>query len=112
MGTYRYIGTPALEARAMQALEQAVNTSAHLLANEARAVAHVDTGAERGGIHAEPATPSGRGVKAVVRSSEPYDVFQHEGFRGVAGTKFLEHPLLANAPRFREAIRRAASSRL
>lgn len=136
MAVFRYIGYPALQARAMGALTAAVTQSAEHLAGAAQAAAPVDTGTLRASIHVEGVSVGAASVEARVATggeSSHYAVFVHEGtgahvirprngkalaFGGIVvrsvnhpGTrayKFLEGPLLAGRPVYLAAMAAAA----
>lgn len=111
MASIRYIGLPALIARGMGALEDAVGEAAEDLQGRAQSAAPVDTGTLRGGIHVEGPRTGGSSVEATVSTggeSSEYSIPQHEGTsRGVPATKFLEGPLLEMAPVYRAYLERA-----
>lgn len=103
----------ALQARAMQAVQTAVEQSAEHLVGEAQPLTRVDTGTERAGIHATDAQVSGTTVTARVQTggaSSEYDLFQHEGTIYMTGTHFISIPLIENRPLYIEAMRRAAAA--
>lgn len=112
MVQFEYIGLPAIEAKALAAIEQAVTLAAEDLTGKAQEAAPVDTGTLRASIHVESIVTSGRSVIATIATggeANEYAIYQHEGTsRGVPATKFLEHPLIDNAPLYREFIARAA----
>lgn len=112
MGTFRYIGTPALIARGVNALTQAVNDSAEDLVAQAQAATPVDTGTLKASLHTDGAQVAGNSVTATVQTggeANEYAIYVHEGTsRGVPAFKYLEGPLLANRAVYMEAIRRAA----
>lgn len=109
-----YIGLPALIAKGMNALEDAVGKAAEDLQGRAQAEAPVDTGTLRASIHVEGPTSGGMSVEAKVATggeSSEYAAFQHEGTsRGVPATKFLERPLIQMAPVYRAYIEQAMRS--
>lgn len=114
MATIVYIGLPALIAKGMGALEDAVGKAAEDLQGRAQAEAPVDTGTLRASIHVEGPVASGNTVTARVATggeSSGYSIFQHEGTsRGVPATKFLEGPLLDMAPVYRAYLEQAMRS--
>lgn len=109
-----YIGLPALIAKGMGALEDAVGKAAEDLQGRAQADAPVDTGTLRASIHVEGPTGGGSSVEAKVLTggeSSEYAIFQHEGTsRGVPATKFLERPLITMAPVYRAYLEQAMRS--
>lgn len=108
MGEFRFIGVPALQAKAMAALTFGVTQAAEDLVNQAQAATPVDTGTLKASIHVDSVQSDGTSVTARVATggeASEYAIFQHEGTsRGVPATKFLEGPLLANAAVYRAAI--------
>lgn len=114
MGTFRYIGLPALIAKGMDALEDATGKAAEDLQGRAQAAAPVDTGTLRASIHVEGPRVEGRSVTALVATggeSSEYSIYQHEGTsRGVPATKFIEGPLITMAPVYRAYLERAMRS--
>lgn len=112
MGEFRYVGTAALEAMALRACTVAVQKAQHDLLAGAQPLTHVDTGAERAGIHANPVKVSGTSVTGSVESSMEYDIYQHEGWNAgggmhVPGTHFLEKPLIEGRAAFLAAVAQA-----
>lgn len=109
-----YIGLPALIAKGMGALEDAVGEAAEDLQGRSQAAAPVRTGTLRASIHVEGPTTSGMTVEAKVATggeSSEYAIFQHEGTsRGVPATKFLERPLIEMTPVYRAYIEQAMRS--
>lgn len=124
MGEFRYIGTPALIARAQGALRTAVAQAAEDLTGKAQAATPVDTGTLKASIHVDGPHGGGNFVFARVQTggeANAYAIFVHEGtgahlilpkreggflhFDGVfarvvhhPGTqayKFIERPLIA-----------------
>lgn len=112
MGTFRYVGTPALIARGRGAVAAALVESAEHLVGEAQDAAPYETGTLEGSIHAGGLEGSGNALSIKVQTggeSSEYAIYQHEGTsRGVPATKFLEVPLLENRKVYLEAIKRAA----
>lgn len=112
MGTFRYIGTPALIARGLNALERAVTDSAEDLVAQAQAATPVDTGTLRASINTDGAQRAGNTVQAVVQTggeANDYAIYVHEGTsRGMPSFKYIEGPLLDNRSVYVEAITRAA----
>lgn len=109
-----YIGLPALIAKGMGALEDAVGKAAEDLQGRAQDVAPVDTGTLRASIHVEGPTSGGSSVEAKVATggeSSEYAIYQHEGTsRGVPATKFLEIPLIQMSPVYRAYLEQAMRS--
>lgn len=114
MPSVTYIGLPALIAKGMGALEDAVGKAAEDLQGRAQAAAPVRTGTLRASIHVEGPEASGTTVTARVATggeSSGYSIFQHEGTsRGVPATKFLERPLITMAPVYRAYLEQAMRS--
>lgn len=111
MGEFRYIGTAALIARGMSAIEQAVTDSAEDLVARAQERTRVDTGTERAGLHVDDVARTASSVIATVSTggeSSEYDIYQHEGTYKMSGTHFLSGPLIEHRGVYREAIARAA----
>jgi hypothetical protein len=140
MASFAYVGFGVLQAKALAAVHTAVGLSAEHLVGAAQADAPVDEGTLRASITTDGAEMSGMGATAKVYTSgesSEYAIFVHEGtgpheirprhgkalawpggghpvkvvhHPGTSATKFLERPLLANSPFYREAMRRAAAS--
>lgn len=138
MGTFKYIGLPALEAKAVAAVTTAVNQSANHLVAAAEPYTPIDEGTLLGDIHTDGARVSGFTVTARVGTggaSSDYAIVQHEGagphvirprngkalaFNGIVvksvnhpgnpATKFLERPLLENRSKY-VALMAAAARR-
>lgn len=114
MPSVTYIGLPALIARGMGALEDAVGKAAEDLQGRAQAVTPVDTGTLKASIHVEGPTSGGMAVEAKVATggeSSEYAIYQHEGTsRGVPATKFLEIPLIEMSPVYRAYLEQAMRS--
>lgn len=111
MGTFNYVGLGVLTAKGIAAVVQATNETAEDLVGKAQPLARVDTGALRGGIHAEPAVVTGSGVTARVSTgaeTDEYSFYQHQGTRYMSGTHYLERPLIAEGEVYREHIAAAA----
>jgi hypothetical protein len=118
MGEFRYIGFAALRAKAMAALEQAVNETAEDLVGKSQAATPVVSGTLKGSIHTDGAKVSGDTVTARVETggeSSAYAAIVHEGHRSdgsyprkAGPAKFIERPLIEEAATYREHIGRAA----
>ena len=131
------MGTPALLAKGMAAVTQATVESGEDLTGKAMAAeTAVDTGALKAGIHAEPPKISGFSVTVRVATggeSSEYAIWVHEGtgphiiraknakflhfgnvfvkqvnHPGTKAIKYLERPLLENAPVYLAHIAKAA----
>jgi hypothetical protein len=91
---------------------QAVTESCEDLVGKAMAATPVDTGTLRASIHVESVEVSAFSVTGTVATggeANEYAIYQHEGTsRGVPATKFLEGPLIAEAPVYRAALEAAA----
>lgn len=116
MGTFRYIGLPAIKERALAGLKQGVTEACEHLAGAAQEAAPVDTGTLRASIHVESIDVTTGGVTGTVATggeANEYAVYQHEGTsRGVPATKFLEGPLIDNRALYLETIRRSVRGEL
>lgn len=136
MGEFRYIGTAALEERALSAMVQATNQSANHLVAAAAAAAPVDEGTLAASIHTDGAKLAGKSVSARVQTggeASEYAIAQHEGsapheirprnakalhFGGIFArvvhhpgnppTKFIERPLLENRATYLALLAAAA----
>lgn len=136
MAEFTYIGTAKLVALGHSALRAAIVESAEHLVGEAQSATPVETGTLKASIHAGDVRGSGASVSIRVSTggeANEYAIFVHEGtgphiirakngkalsFNGILvksvhhpgtkATKFLEGPLIANRPFYREAIARAA----
>ncbi len=112
MGSFVYVGLGVLLAKGRSAVLEATQECCEDLVGKAMAETPVDTGTLRASIHVESVTMSGftaRGVVATGGEANKYAIFQHEGTsRGVPATKFLERPLIAEAPVYQEIMARAA----
>lgn len=110
--SFSYVGLGVLLAKGREAVLQATTEACEDLVNQAQAATPVDTGTLRASIHVESVVASGFTVTGTVATggeADEYAIYQHEGTsRGVPATKFLEGPLIANAPLYREAMARAA----
>lgn len=121
MAEISYIGFEALRARAIAAVEMAVNQSAEDLVGRSMEATPVETGTLRASIHTDGAEVAGDEVKAIVATggeSSAYAAYIHEGHRAdgshvirayPGGAKFIERPLIEGAPAYVEAMRRAAA---
>src|ERR1044071_3170630 len=113
MGTFTYIGRPAIKGRAPAGLREGVTQACEHLAGAAQAAAPVETGTLRASIHVASIDSSAKGVIGRVSTgaeADEYAIYQHEGTsRGVPATKFLEGPLIDNRAVYLEAIRRAVA---
>jgi hypothetical protein len=112
MGTFRYVGLPALEKKALNALKVATAQACEDLVGKAMPLARKDTGALRGGIHVDSVIATGDGVRGRVSTgaeTDEYSFYQHEGTRYMEGTHYLEVPLLEEAPVYKAHIAAAAA---
>jgi hypothetical protein len=120
MGEFRYIGLAALRAKAIAALEQAVNETAEDLVGKAQAATPVETGTLRGSIHTDGARVSGDSVTARVQTggeASAYAIIIHEGHRAdgsyprrAGPAKYIERPLVEEAPVYLAHLTAAARS--
>lgn len=140
MGEFSFIGAAALEARAMAALRTGVTQAAEHLVGEQQAQAGIVTGTLRGSIHVAEIVTTGMTVRARTATggeASEYAIYHHEGTRahwiiattanalwwpgaehpvqaiahpGTKPNKYMEQPLIENAPVYREFIRRAAKA--
>lgn len=112
MGTFAYVGLGVLLGKGRAAILEATQEACEDLAGKAMNEAPVDTGTLRASIHVESVVQSGFTVTGTVATggeANEYAIFQHEGTsRGVPATKFLERPLIAHAPVYREMMAHAA----
>lgn len=82
MGTFTYIGTPALIARGRAALHQAIGQAAEDLLGKAMGETPVATGTLRASLHVDGPHGSGNLVFARVQTggeANDYAIFAHEG---------------------------------
>jgi hypothetical protein len=122
MAEVKYIGLAAMRARALAAIEEAVNQSAEDLVGRAMEATPVETGTLRASIHTDGAEVAGDEVKAIVATggeSSAYAIYIHEGHRAdgshvirayPGGAKYLERPLIEGAAAYAEAMRAAAEA--
>lgn len=112
------MGLGVLLGKAKGAVLEAVTESAEDLVARAMEATPIVTGTLQGSIHVEDITQTAFSVTAVVATggeASDYAVYIHEGMRKdgtyvrVAGpAKYLEGPLIEEAPVYREALARAA----
>lgn len=140
MGEFSYISYAALQARAMAALQAGVAQGAEHLVGEQQAQAGIVTGALRGSIHVAELVVAGLTVRARTATggeASEYAIFHHEGtgphhilpvtasalfwpgaafpvagvtHPGTSPNKYMEEPLIAIAPVYREFVRRSAAA--
>ncbi len=112
MGSFTYIGLGVMLAKGRAAIVQATTEAAEDLVGKAQAAAPVETGTLRASVHVESVEVGGFSVTATVATggeADEYAVYVHEGTsRGVPAFKYIEGPLIAHAPTYREHMARAA----
>ncbi len=106
-----YIGLPAMISKGQQAVMDAVGKAAFDLQGKAQEKTPVDTGTLKASIHVEGPFMSGNTAEAHVATggeSSEYAIYVHEGTSRIKAFKFIELPLLEEAPVYQEYISRAA----
>lgn len=110
---FRYVGLAALLKKGEDALLQGVTDCAEDLVGKVQDGPEmpVDIGTLRAGVHVDSIVQSGRTVTATIATggeASDYAIPQHEGTsRGVPATKFMESPLIREAPVYMEFLQRA-----
>lgn len=110
---FRYVGLAFLLKKASDAQVRAVTDCAEDFVGKVQNGPEmpVDTGTLRGGVHVESIVQSGRTVTATIATggeADEYAIPQHEGTsRGVPATKFMEAPLIREAPVYEQFLKRA-----
>lgn len=107
MPVVTYVGLDVLTGKAEQAVLQALAESGEHLLAACMAATPVDTGTLRASEHL---TLSGTQAKVSTGGeADEYALYVHEGTSKMAARKYMEGPLLANAPLYAEAMRKAAA---
>lgn len=110
MPNVTYVGSAALMARGMAAVQQAVVESAETMASSAQAIAPIDTGTLRASIHVTDVQTGAREVSAKVSTggeASEYAVYQELGTSKMAAQPYMG-PALINHAALHRAVCEAA----
>jgi HK97 gp10 family phage protein len=108
----QFVGTAALIAKAQAALTEGITAAGEDLLAKCQAATPVATGTLRGSEHVEITSGGGSAEATVSTGGEAsqYAIYVHEGTYKMAARKYLENPLIDNAPLYAAFLAKAVGS--